>query len=731
VIVTPGGERSLTSPSSQASTDRRPRTVALIGNPNTGKTSIFNALTGYSRHVANYPGVTVEIASGPIRGSTTPMQLVDLPGAYSLAARSPDEQLVSRFLAGRVNGRGQPDVVLAVVDAANLPRNLYLISQVLEVGLPVVIAVNMVDLAAQRGITVDCSRLSERLGVPVSPTVAIQPATLMPLIVALAQTRRSRAPAPGVDLPGDFAEAVGLVRGAGGALLSDAEAVRLLVDRDTARESDFVAEGGSLDQLKLARSRLNEAMPDAPAAEVRARYAWVQRVLGEVITRPEKPIVTWSDRLDWLLMHKLFGTLVLAAVLFLLFQSVFTWAGPVMDAIGIAFAGLGEAVGAVLPEGVLRSLVVDGLIAGVGGVLVFLPQILILFAFIAVLEDCGYMARAAHMMDRVMRAAGLSGRAFIPLLSSFACAVPAIMGARTIADRRERIVTILIAPFMSCSARLPVYVLLIAAFVPAQTWLGGWIGLQGLVMMAMYLVGVAVAIPLAWLLRRSLLRGPASGFVMELPSYKIPRLRAVWQRMYFAGRSFVVRAGTIILLVNLVVWFLAYFPRESAAAERVTQQAAAESWEPERLEGALAGLQLRDSFLGRAGRAIEPAIAPLGWDWRIGVGVLASFPAREVIVATMGTIFNLGAEEDETSQPLREALQEATWPDGRKLFTLPVALSIMVFFALCAQCTSTLAVIAREANGWGWAALSFFGMTAIAYLAAWGVSAAGTAIGLH
>jgi ferrous iron transport protein B len=380
---------------------------------------------------------------------------------------------------------------------------------------------------------------------------------------------------------------------------------------------------------------------------------------------------------------------------------------------------------------VLQSLVTDGIIAGVGGVLTFLPPIVFLFAIIAILEDCGYLARAAYMNDRVMRGLGLSGRAFIPLLSGFACAVPAIMGTRVIADRRERLVTILITPFMSCSARLPIYVLFIGAFVPDLRYLGGWASLHGLVMFGMYLVGVVVAIPIAWLLKKAVFAGPAMGFMLELPSYKWPRLRAIWQRAYSAGTSFVVRAGTIILAVNLVVWALGYFPRSQQTRARVEQLARAEEWSSARREAELAGAYLRDSYLGRLGHAIEPAVRPIGWDWRIGMAVIASLPAREVVVASLETIYSLGAEEDPQSQSLQSALKDARWPDtGRPVFTLPVALSIMFFFALCAQCSGTLVVIGRETGSWIWPVVSFVGMTTIAYLAAWGVSAAGRALGL-
>lgn len=704
--------------------------VALIGNPNTGKTSLFNALTGYRRHVANYPGVTVEVARGPARGVQRPIELLDLPGTYSLAAVSPDEMLVCNAACGRVAGHPRPDAVLAIVDAANLSRNLYLVSQALELGLPVVVAVNMIDLAARRGISVDCEALARRLGVPVVPVVATQSRTVPPLAAALERAVEAEPPSRLVELPAALlSEVEALSNGCRGGL-QRAEALRILLDREGFAEQEHLRHGGAAPPLAAARQRLAAAGIEGPTLEVRARYDWVNRNLAGVIARTAAPQRTWSDAIDRVLTDRIAGVAVLVAVLATVFQAMFLWARPLMDAIGWLFDSLSAAVGAHMSEGIARSLVQDGLIAGVGGVVVFLPQILLLFAFVAILEDCGYLARAAYMMDRLMRSVGLSGRAFIPLLSSFACAVPAIMGTRTIADRRERFVTILLAPFMSCSARLPVYVLMIGAFVPAQL-IGGWLSLQGLVMLAMYLVGVAVAVPLAWLLRRTALRGQSVGFIMELPTYKWPRWRAIWQRMYFAGRGFLVRAGTVILLVNLIVWALAYFPHRDSVRAEVEAQAAAAGWDESRVDAELAGAYLRDSFLGRMGHAIEPVIRPIGWDWRIGVAVLASFPAREVVVATLGTIYNLGgATDEEDDGGLSAALQAARWPGtDRPVFTLPVALSIMVFFALCAQCASTLVIMGRETGSLLWPVFSFTFMTATAYFAAWGTFAAASALG--
>lgn len=701
------------------------RIIALVGNPNTGKTTLFNALTGFRRRTANYPGTTVDLARGRLQKSSAAIDIVDLPGTYSLAAQSPDELVVLESLCGRGPIGRRPDCILAIVDASNLQRNLYLISQLLELNIPLIVALNMMDVAVQRGLRIDTAHLSAAIGVPVIPITATRDHTLEALRCALES--------PPVIVPTGSSPALPeSIRNEIEQLLVQnittcrAEAIRVLLDPNGAAESAFLRRGGSAETLAAARERLGRTPDGNTTAEVRARHAWAQRVLEGAVQRPAVPVATLSDRIDRVLTHPLGGGVALFLVLGLLFQAIFRWADPLMTLIDEQIFGrLGEWCGAWLPPGPLQSLIVDGVIAGIGGIMVFLPQIMILFAAIAVLEDCGYMARAAFMMDRLMRGLGLSGRAFLPLLSSFACAVPAIMGTRTIADRRERFVTIFIAPFMSCSARLPVYALMIGAFVERRAYFGGWIELPGLVLFAMYLVGIVAAVPLAWIIRKTILSGPPTTFVLELPSYKLPRPRAVWQRISDAARGFLVRAGTIILAVNLIVWALAYFPRSADTEARIEQLAAAEGWDEDRTANELEGAYLRESYLGWMGHGIEPVIRPLGWDWRIGMAVVASFPAREVIVATLGTIFNLGGDTDETSSGLRAALHDARWPDGRPLFTLPVALSIMVFFALCAQCVSTLVIIGRETRSWVWPIASFFTMTALAFAAAWAVSILG------
>jgi ferrous iron transport protein B len=449
--------------------------------------------------------------------------------------------------------------------------------------------------------------------------------------------------------------------------------------------------------------------------EAEVRYGYSGEVIAAVVTRPAEPRVTRTERIDAILTHKIWGTGLLVVVGYFVFMSIFTWATPVMDFVEATFAMLGKQVEALgfLGEGALKSLLVDGVITGVGGVVVFLPQILVLFAFIAILEDCGYMARAAFLMDRLLRWCGLSGRSFIPLLSSFACAVPGIMATRTIESRRDRLVTILVAPLMTCSARIPIYVILTAAFVPA-TMVLGFVNLQALVFASLYFLGIVVAVLVAWALRRTKFRGAATPFLMELPPYKMPSPNIVIQRMLRQATHFLSRAGTLILASSLVIWALAYWPRADFVQPAAPGTAAASEMTADQL-------QLQQSFLGRMGRVVEPAFAPMGWDWKVSIAVIASFPAREVVVSTLGVIYGLG-EVDEESTALRERIREVTWDhgprQGEKVLDLAGALALMVFFALCAQCAATLMTIGKETGSWGWPVFTFVYMTTLAYVGA-------------
>lgn len=725
-------------------------TIALVGNPNAGKSTLFNGLSGLRQKVGNYPGVTVEKKIGRYDYQGQSFTLIDLPGTYSLAPRSPDEMIAVDVLLGRRNDVHSPQAVLCIVDASNLERHLYLVSQVLELGLPVVIALNMVDVAREREIAVDAVKLEQQLRVPVVTVQANRQLGLTDLKVALAKAAKSPPPASISPFPEAFQQEVETL---GVALRQDhtkADAEhdwpRYLVERLLLDTSGYLTatqlpghNHPARSLVESARERLKTAGCPVPGVEPVSRYRWVAEVLSGVVTRPHQRKRTFSDSLDAVLTHRIAGAIVFLLIMAFMFRCVFWIAGPASDMIDALNAILAGWVTAVVPEGQLRSLLIDGVIAGVGGVLVFLPQIFLLFLFIGVLEDCGYMARAAYLMDKLMSHVGLSGKSFIPLLSSFACAIPGIMATRVIENRRDRLVTILVAPLMSCSARLPVYILLVSAFIPPVTWLNGWLHLRDLTMLAMYLIGIVAAVLVAFILKKTVLRGATPPFVMELPSYKVPAPGTVLWRMLENGWEFVYRAGTLILAVSIIVWALAYYPRNDAALDPalVSQQAALEqrvealqtSGDEEALSTAqeqlqevdnlIAGAHLQNSYLGRAGKFIEPVVRPLGWDWRIGCAAIASFPAREVVVATLGVIYNLGSEQDEESEPLREKLAAATW-DGsdRKVFNIPVALSVMVFFALCAQCSSTLAIMKRETNSYRWPLFTFVYMTTLAYFAA-------------
>ena len=725
-------------------------TIALIGNPNTGKSTLFSALCGVQQRVGNYPGVTVEKTLGELVHAGRRWILVDLPGTYSLAPRSPDEMVAVDVLLGRLADVPAPDVVLCVVAANNLERNLYLLSQVLELGRPLVIALSMVDVAQDHGLQVDAQRLSRQIGVPVVPIQAHRGLGLDELKDALAKAGLQPGTIPESPFPPAFRAEVdrlesilaGSYGGPTSRPLPRYLVERLLLDSGGYLEERIPAQGDQPaigQELKAARERLGQAGCPVPAVETMARYGWVSRVVEGVVEHPIEPVNTWGDRLDAVLTHRCWGMVVLATVMLLMFSAVFSWAKLPMEGIEAGISWLSTHIETSLPDGPLRSLLVDGILGGIGAVVIFLPQIFILFLILTSLEECGYLARAAYLMDRLMVRVGLSGKSFIPLLSSFACAIPAVMATRVIENRRDRLTTILIAPLMSCSARLPVYTLMIAAFIPARKFLGGLLGLQGLVLFTMYALGIVIGAGVALLLKRTLLRGAAPPFLMEMPAYKWPSPRVVLHRMFDRGWDFLHNAGTIIFAVSIVMWGALYYPRISphelapltAARERLEQEQdhARSTGDAAGEEAAKAGLadvanrvegaQKRQSLLGRVGRLIEPAVKPLGWDWRIGSGVIASFPAREVVVATLGVIFDVGREVDEPegSQKLGAALQSATWPDsGRPLFNIPVALSIMVFFALCAQCVSTLAVIGRETGTWVWPTFTFCYMTVLAYL---------------
>lgn len=773
-----------------------PATVALIGNPNTGKSSLFNALCGSKARVGNYPGVTVEHKTGrmiplanaelsahagsnrkpakldatgsnsqPSSGNdrfshelgSREIDMVDLPGTYSLAARSADEAVSVDVLSGNMPGVRRPDAVVVIVDATNIERNLYLFSQVIELGLPTILVLNMWDRVEPTGITVDIPNLARGLGVPIVCTCASKRSgidllrleiyravgALSPTVMPSPATPSTAQLQPAIPTPSEYAsagfpdafrtevESLGnWLRGAGVAVDSF-QVQRLLIDDAAGLSHRVIPQALTktfTEQLTSAKARLNDVGVSGPLFETRARYGWIKKKTSGLITRTNSPQKSNSDWIDRWLTHRWFGLLFFVAIMFLVFQSITLVASWPMAWIDDAQNWLGATVEGYLAPGPLRSLLVDGVIAGVGSVIIFLPQIAILFFFIAILEDCGYMSRAAFVMDKFMSSIGMSGKSFLPLMSSFACAIPGIMATRTIDNRKDRMVTLLVAPLMSCSARLPVYVLMVSAFVPDLRYAGGWLSLQGFVLFAMQSLGALVAIPVAWLLKRFFFQGETSTFIMELSSYKWPSWRVIVARVWERVLSFISRAGTLIFITSVLVWAAAYFPMSHETVNKSLTELEAMRLAPDSSAESIAQLEdsinrersrlIEGSFLGVAGHTLEPIVKPLGWDGRIGIAVLASFPAREVIIATLGTIYALGGEATEEHDGLKSQMRAATWPDGSPVFTLATALSIMVFFALCAQCASTLMTIRRETNSWRWPIFSFVYMTTLAYLGA-------------
>jgi len=735
---------------SPESTNRR---IALIGNPNTGKTSLFNILTGMRQRVGNYSGVTVEKKTGLWQmANGQEVELIDLPGTYSLSASSLDERVAVDVITGHGMGGRAPDLVVVVVDVENLRRNLFLASQASELGVPMVIALNCWDVAERKGLQIDSKLLAQRFGVPVVPTIAKRKSGTMELAKAVEKALETRPTMVRPLWPEPVQNAIRklqqeLVTERGEAL-REGELQRLLFDRRSAvRERLKTPASEHVPIIEAVREQLYKDGFQPDAAESTLRFRFLNPLLNDVLERQAAmKRRSKSEGIDQLLLHKFWGLLVFMGMMYVVFQSVYTWAGPVMGLIESAVGwAQGIASEALVGTPMLQSLIADGIIGGVGAFLVFLPQILVLFFFISLLEASGYMARAAFLMDKLFQWCGLNGKSFVPLLTSFACAIPGIMATRTINDNKARLITILVAPLMSCSARLPVYLLLIGAFIEPRYGSN----VAGATLFAMHFVGALVAAPFAWVLNKTVNKGrKPTPFVMELPHYRVPQVKLILFRMYESGKEFVVRAGTVIFAMTIIIWALLYFPRppelqDQLATEYIAQisqdstSGIAESIELDanqssELERQVAARYLEQSYMGRFGKFVQPIFEPAGYDWKITVGVLASFPAREIIISTLGITYALGGEVDEASDDLRNTLNHAKWETGPRagepVFKIPVALSIMVFFALCMQCGATLAVIAKELN-WRWAAGSFIALTSLAWLAAVLVYQIGTLFG--
>lgn len=688
--------------------------VLVAGNPNSGKSTLFNALTGARAHVANYPGVTIDRVAATLAGADgNAFELVDLPGTYGLSARSREEQIAVDALIG--HGLPAPQAVVVVVDAATLARSLFLAIEVIATGVPVVIALNMSDEAARDGITIDVARLAAMTGAEVVRTVATRGKGLDELKAAIARAVTGpAADAPPIERPAALAVDIAELEAAilaehalGRTGAARAWAMWLLLSLDDEGADDLAGVPPPLRVLTRAiRSRAAAAGRNVDLEIIASSYRRVDAIVEAVVQRAA-PSRRRTDRIDAVLTHGVYGAVVFALVMLVVFQALFTWSEPAIAFIESMVAGVQGLAASALPPGPLTDLVINGIIAGVGNVVVFVPQIGLLFLFIGLLEDSGYLARVAFVIDRLMRSVGLNGRAFVPMLSGFSCAVPAVMATRTIENRTDRLLTMLVLPLMSCSARLPVYVLVTATVFAPDARLGV-LSVGAVVLFAMYLLSVVAALTAAAVLRRTVLKGPGAPLVLELPPYRLPAtgvlLFNVWQRV----RAFLIGAGTVILALTIVLWALLSYPKVATAA---------------------AGDQLRHSFAGRLGHVIEPAIEPLGFDWRIGVGIIGAFAAREVFVSTLAIVFDIESDGAE-DEPLREALRTATWPDGRPLMTPLAGVSLMVFFVLACQCMSTVAVVRRESGTWRWPIFMVVYMTLLAYGASLVVYQVGARLGL-
>ena len=669
--------------------------IALLGNPNSGKTALFNILTGLNQKVSNYPGVTVEQTIGMAQIENSPVAIIDLPGTYSLVPESHDEAIVAEEFGKWAKGENTPDCIISVVDSTNVMRNLYLTTQLLDLGIPVVVALNMIDLAREKSIEINCEKLKEDLGVfSVIPVSARSKEGMNDLKRSISQAIRRKSETPPIfPIPEPVQNAILPLQN----WYRDTFQFSEYLSRSFAIRSATVGSTngiGSPDSPLMDACKMDLKMIGFPheTLEPTLRYHW----LDQVVPKAEIPIEkkSRSEKTDEILTHPWGGPLIFVGLLTFIFHAIFSWAGIPMNMIDNSIARFGNWVAHQLPPGLLTDLLVEGIIGGAGAILIFLPQILILIFFMTLLEDFGYMARVAIMMDKAMTKVGLHGRSVLPLMSGYACAIPGIMATRTIDSWKERLVTILVLPLMSCSARLPIYALMIGAFIPDQT-VFGYFGLQGLTMVLMYFLGTVTALILSLIFSSWIKTERKSSFIMELPPYRIPLMRSVFRQVYTRGKLFVTDAGKIIMAISIVLWFLASFPKvDSENGEKQT---------------------IHTSFAAKIGKTIEPMIAPLGFDWKIGLGLVTSFAAREVMVSTLATIYNVENVKDDVIS-LSDAMKRDKNPvTGKSIFTPLVALSLMVFYVYAAQCMATFAIVKRETNSWKWPVFMVVYMTGLAY----------------
>lgn len=692
-------------------------TVALVGNPNVGKSTIFNLLTGLRQKVGNYPGVTVDKKFGQIHVNKETVNIIDLPGTYSIYPNTEDEIIVHRVLNG-LGKENQVDFVLAIVDMSSMERGLFLVSQVMDLGIPMAIILNMEDMAEEQGIEIKINRLYKSLGIPIVQTNARNNKGIES-VVGLIRDKGFARPKPFLDpeelLPASLADTICKEFN----FKSRYQAFQLI--RFHEKESLLRPYQREFIKEKVAESAYD--LESAQVKETNLRYAAIQDILAESVQKKDVKTKKLTQKLDRIFLHKFFGYAVFLGILLLIFQTIFAWSSVPMDLIDGFFASLSAWVYSVLPSGVLTDLIAEGIIPGIGGVLIFIPQIALLFGFLAILEDSGYMSRVVFLMDRLMRPFGLNGKSMVPLISSVACAIPGIMAARNIGNWKDRITTIMVAPLMSCSARLPVYVILIGLAVP-EDYIGPF-NLQAIALLGMYLLGV-VAVLLVSIVFKLVLKSREKSYLMlEMPLYRLPKGKDVLITMYSKSRTFVLAAGKIILAISVILWVLAsYGPPSRMDAAIASIEVPDANASPEIVDAynnTLSSVKLENSYIGIAGKFIEPVIRPLGYDWKIGIALITSFAAREVFVSTIATLYSVGTDvEDELT--IQEKLDQEVNPEtGEKVFNVATAFSLIVFYAFAMQCMSTLAVVYRETKGWKWPAIQTVYMTALAYVSAWAV----------
>jgi ferrous iron transport protein B len=690
--------------------------IALVGNPNSGKSSLFNALTGLNQKVGNFPGVTVDKKTGVADlAEGLQARIIDLPGTYSLYPKRADEWVTYQVLLQQ-DKELHPEMIVLLVDAANLKRNLLFCSQIIDLRIPVVVALTMMDMAKQKGIEIDVAGLERELGVPVVPVNPRKNKGIPLLKKTMAQLARQKTQTPARDFIAHKAlapEAIPAVRKYFPAI-SDYTAIHYLINHE-----NFDLDGQMQENIEQIERDYHFNPTKTQADEIMQRYARIKGIMQQHVSQPDplqKKIFT--ERLDDLLLDRKWGYLILLAVLFLLFQCVFWIASFPMDAIEWSFAQMGGWLNHVLPPGWFSDLFINGIVAGLSGILVFVPQIMILFGLITILEDTGYMARISFLTDKLMRKVGLNGKSVMPMISGFACAVPAIMSARNIENKKERLLTILITPLMSCSARLPVFTILIALVVP-KNYLWGFVSLQGLVMMGLYLLGLVMALIVSYVAKWFIRLQEKSFFILELPAYRAPRWKNVIVTMINKAKIFVFDAGKVIMVISLILWALStYGPKDSmkSVADRYDQQILRQPQQGLELERQKQSALLQESYAGRLGKSIEPVIRPLGYDWKIGIALITSFAAREVFVGTMATLYSVEGGKDADQATLSQKMKNARKPDGSPVYTLATGISLMIFYVLAMQCMSTLAVVRRETRSWKWPVIQLAYMTGIAYL---------------